>query len=213
MIYLQWRYIDLGGTMMGQSESESGTQRGRNTDKADVGSRLREARRSQHRTLLEVAGAAGVSESFLSQVERAKVSASIATLRRIAVALGITIGDLFEDRPARQPAVLRAESRPMLNFGLFGRKYHLHTAPDRAFDSLLCEFDPGGSTGDEPYSHGDSEEFLLVIEGAALFQLGDEFMNLELNDSIVYWSSTPHRLVADPALGARILWITSPPSF
>lgn len=199
--------------MKGQRDSDSGNRGVHKTDKADVGSRLREARRSQHRTLLEVARAAEVSESFLSQVERAKVSASIATLRRIAVALGITIGDLFEDRPVRQAAVLRAESRPMLNFGLFGRKFHLHTAPDRAFDSLLCEFEPGGSTGDEPYSHGDSEEFLLVIEGAALFQLGDESMSLELNDSIVYRSSTSHRLVADPALGARILWITSPPSF
>ena len=199
--------------MKGQDAGDSSTRGAQHTDRADVGSRLREARRSQHRTLREVADAAEVSESFLSQVERAKVSASIATLRRIAVALGITIGDLFDDRPARPPSVLLAENRPALNFGLLGRKFHLHTAPDRAFDSLLCEFDPSGSTGDEPYAHGDSEEFLLVLEGAAQFQLGDELMSLKTDDSIVYRSSTPHRLVADSKLGARILWITSPPSF
>jgi hypothetical protein len=38
-------------------------------------------------------------------------------------------------------------------------------------------------------------------------------MTLNPDDSIVYRSSTPHRLVADPQRGARILWITSPPSF
>lgn len=199
--------------MRGQDTTDSTNSLPARSERPDVGSRLREARRGQHRTLREIAATAGVSESFLSQVERAKVSASLATLRRIAVALGVTIADLFEDRPVRQPTVLLAESRPTLEFGLLGRKFHLHTAPDRAFDSLLCEFDPGGSTGDEPYAHGDSEEFLLVIDGAADFQLGDDLMSLKPDDSIVYRSSTPHRLVADPELGARILWITSPPSF
>jgi transcriptional regulator with XRE-family HTH domain len=179
----------------------------------EVGSRLREVRRGQHRTLREVADAAGISESFLSQVERAKVSASVATLRRIAVVLGVTVGDLFQETPSRQPTVLRAESRPTLTFGVFGRKYHLHTAPDRAFDSLLGEFDPGGSTGDEPYTHGDSEEFMMILEGGAQFQLGGEVIALGPNDSMVYRSSVPHRLLADEELGARVLWITSPPSF
>ena len=182
-------------------------------DDTEVGSRLREVRRGQHRTLREVADAAGISESFLSQVERARVSASVATLRRIAVVLGVTVGDLFQETPSRQPTVLRADNRPTLTFGVFGRKFHLHTAPDRAFDSLLGEFDPGGSTGDEPYSHGDSEEFMLILEGAVRFQLGGEFISLGPNDSMVYRSSVPHRLVADPELGARVLWITSPPSF
>jgi transcriptional regulator with XRE-family HTH domain len=179
----------------------------------EVGSRLREVRRGQHRTLREVADAAGISESFLSQVERARVSASVATLRRIAVVLGVTVGDLFQETPSRQPTVLRAENRPTLTFGVFGRKFHLHTAPDRAFDSLLGEFDPGGSTGDEPYSHGDSEEFMLILEGSAQFQLGGETFFLGPNDSMVYRSSVPHRLVADSESGARVLWITSPPSF
>ena len=182
-------------------------------EESEVGSRLREVRRAQHRTLRDVAEAAGISESFLSQVERAKVSASVATLRRIAVVLGVTVGDLFQETPARQATVLRAMSRPTLTFGVFGRKYHLHTAPDRAFDSLLGEFDPGGSTGEEPYSHGDSEEFMLILEGSAQFQLGGEIISLGPDDSMVYRSSVPHRLVADPVLGARVLWITSPPSF
>ena len=77
----------------------------------------------------------------------------------------------------------------------------------------MGEFDPGGSTGDEPYSHGDSEEFMLILEGSVQFQLGSEIISLSADDSMVYRSSIPHRLVADPELGARVLWITSPPSF
>jgi mannose-6-phosphate isomerase-like protein (cupin superfamily) len=51
------------------------------------------------------------------------------------------------------------------------------------------------------------------LDGAAQFQLGEESISLGPNDSMVYRSSIPHRLVADPVLGARVLWITSPPSF
>ena len=199
--------------MSGLEDAGVGTSAGAPTEDTEVGSRLRAVRRGQHRTLREVADAAGISESFLSQVERAKVSASVATLRRIAVVLGVTVGDLFQETLSKPPTVLRAESRPALTFGVFGRKYHLHTAPGRAFDSLMGEFDPGGSTGDEPYSHGDSEEFMLILEGSVKFQLGGEIISLGTNDSMVYRSSTPHRLVADQALGARVLWITSPPSF
>lgn len=183
------------------------------SDKTEVGSRLREVRRGQHRTLREVAEAAGISESFLSQVERARVNASVATLRRIAGVLGVMVGDLFQDELTRQPSVLRAANRPTLKFGVFGRKYHLHMAPDRTFDSLLGEFEPGGTTGEEPYSHGDSEEFMLILEGAAELQLGTEVFSLDCDDSIVYRSGVPHRLVADSVLGARVLWITSPASF
>jgi len=182
-------------------------------DNEDVGSRLRQVRRSQHRTLHDVAVAAQITESFLSQVERAKVSASVATLRRIAIVLGVTIGDLFQDRPTRQPTVLRAESRPTLVFGLLGRKYHLQTVPDRSFESMLVEFDPGGSTGDEPYTHEDSEEMLLILEGNIKLQLGDAIFALGPDDSIVYRSSIPHRLVADLVVGARVLWVTSPPTY
>jgi transcriptional regulator with XRE-family HTH domain len=182
-------------------------------DDTDVGARLREVRRRQHRTLREVAEAAGISESFLSQVERTRVSASVATLRKIAVVLGVTVGDLFQESSPRQPAVLRAANRPTLAWGVNGRKFHLHTAPDRAFDSLLSEFEPGGSTGAELYSHGDSEEFMLILEGAAQLELGTDVITLGIDDSIVYRSSMPHRLAADPVLGARVLWITSPPSF
>ena len=50
----------------------------------DVGERLRDIRRLRHATLKTIADRAGVSESFLSQVERGRASASIASLRRIA---------------------------------------------------------------------------------------------------------------------------------
>ncbi len=179
----------------------------------DVGARLREVRRARRRTLRQVAGAARISESFLSQVERGLSNASVATLRRIAVALGVTIGDLFDQREEGTPEVLRAGSRPSLDFGILGRKLLLNPAPHRSFDMLVCEFEPGGSSGEEPYSHGDSEEVALVLRGSIVFELGADTLRLDTDDSVRYRSSVPHRVAANQSWGASVLFVTTPPSF
>src|SRR5437899_4703370 len=88
----------------------------------DVGERLREIRTARRQTLREVAERAGLSESFLSQVERGRSSASIASLRRIAEALGVSMADLFQPSGLTQPRVLRRDERPTLAFGILGRK-------------------------------------------------------------------------------------------
>ena len=55
----------------------------------DVGERLRAIRRLRRVTLKTVADRAELSESFLSQVERGRANASVASLKRIAAALEI----------------------------------------------------------------------------------------------------------------------------
>src|ERR1700690_3394052 len=62
---------------------------------ASLGTRLREVRRQRGITLKQVAEAVGVTESFVSQVERGPANPSVATLRRMAEALGETVASLF----------------------------------------------------------------------------------------------------------------------
>jgi transcriptional regulator with XRE-family HTH domain len=95
----------------------------------DVGERLRAIRRARRCTLRTVAMRSGLSESFLSQVERGRSSASIASLRRIADALGVSIADLFDVDSIPGPRVLRRDARPALVFGVLGRKLLLTPRP------------------------------------------------------------------------------------
>src|SRR5438874_8199516 len=160
----------------------------------DVGERLRDIRRLRRATLRTVADRAGVSESFLSQVERGRASASIASLRRIAGALGVTVADLFEPGGPPQPRVLRRDERPSLAFGTLGRKLLLTQRPLQHLEVFVGELDPGGSTGAEPYAHGDSEELFVVLTGHVELELGGARHELQPGDSIDYRSSTPHRV-------------------
>ena len=86
--------------------------------RVELGERLKAIRLLRRQTLKDVAEAAGVSESFVSQVERGRSSASVATLQRLAAALGIEISDLFATDGLPRPRVLRREARQLLVWAL-----------------------------------------------------------------------------------------------
>src|SRR5690242_10654760 len=111
------------------------------TADVDVGERLRSIRTLRRCTLRSVADRAGVSESFLSQVERGKSSASIASLRRIAGALGVNVADLFEPSGLPAPRVLRRGERPSLAFGVLGTKRLLTPRPLQHLEVFVGELD------------------------------------------------------------------------
>jgi transcriptional regulator with XRE-family HTH domain len=181
--------------------------------RVDIGERLRAIRLLRRRTLKDVALAAGVSESFLSQLERGRTSASVASLQRLAVALGIEVSDLFASDGLPRPRVLRREARQPVVWGHLGRKALLTPKPFHSLEVVAAEFDPGGSTGDEPYTHGDSEELLLVVAGRVHVQLGTDVYDLRAGDSVHYRSSTPHRVSNPSEEAAEVLFVISPPSY
>ena len=61
-----------------------------------LGSAIRERRKGLGLTLAQMALRTGVSLGYLSQIELGKNSASIETLYRISLGLGVKIADLFQ---------------------------------------------------------------------------------------------------------------------
>ena len=179
----------------------------------ELGGRLRAIRLLRRLTLREVAEAADVSESFVSQLERGRSNASVATLQRLAAALGIEISDLFAGDGGSGPRVLRRQERLQLEWGHLGRKALLTPKPFHSLEVVVARFEPGGSTGDEPYTHGDSEELLVVVEGDVHVQLGTEIHELGAGDSVHYQSSTPHRVSNSGDETAEVMFVISPPSY
>src|SRR5207245_7806085 len=80
-----------------------------------LGPRIRSLRQARRVTLRELAERAGVTESFLSQVEREVTSPSIASVQRIARALDLGIADLFvDDQPHGR--VVRTDDRRRITY-------------------------------------------------------------------------------------------------
>jgi transcriptional regulator with XRE-family HTH domain len=171
------------------------------TSEQRVGELVRELRSRQEVSLRTLAGRAGFSPSFVSQVERGQASPSIASLERLAHALGVTLGEFF--RPSATARVTRFGERAELTSAW--SQAHIEalgpTGPGRVFEPMMITLAPGGESGGRPYSHS-GDEFALVFEGEVRLTLGEETYQLTRGDAATFAAEIPHRwenVGADPA--------------
>ena len=153
------------------------------------------------------------SPSFLSQVERGVASPSIATVQRIARALGQSIAELFA-ADERAGIVVRARDRRRVVYqGLGAIDEFLTRGTDGRLQVILSTIEPGGGTGDGAYTHESDEEVVIVLEGVLDLWVGPEHFRLETGDAVTHSSRLPHRNT-NPGPGvARVLFCITPPSF
>ena len=64
-----------------------------------------------------------------------------------------------------------------------------------------------GATSGEYLSHHEGREFGLILEGELVVQLGFKEYTLQTGDSIVFASTTPHRLENKSSGPMRALWV------
>lgn len=179
---------------------------------ARLAQRVKRFRQARRLSLRQLGDLTGTSASFLSQLERGLTGATAATLMQIAQALSISVADLFDERGSSTHRVLRRGQRPALPEASGYRKTLLSQRPIHDFEVYVGEFDIGGSTGAETYTHGDSHEMMLVLRGVVEITLGTERFRLEEGDSIEYASSVPHRIENLGNGRAEVQWIIAPPT-
>lgn len=178
----------------------------------EVGSRLRHLRKARGRPLKEVALRAGLSGSFLSQLERGISSASIRILARLADALDVGIAELFpigDVGDAASPTlVARLQDRKHVKFAGGAMSKELLTPFEKSprLDIYIISIEPGGDTGDTPYAH-EGEEAGFVIEGGIELMVDGQKSILGEGDSFRFSSTLPHRYRNAGSRRARAVWI------
>jgi transcriptional regulator with XRE-family HTH domain len=182
-------------------------------DDYDVGHRLRKVRSQQGITLSELSRLSGLTRSFLSQVEKGKVSPSVASLGRIASSLGITLGALFAS-PLNHDPVVRRENRPRLRYHGIGIEDELLSPTlTGKLEVLWVTVKPSGSTGEEPFSHDADEECVVVLNGALEITVDGTWYELRPGDAITFCSRLPHGYRNPLDQDTECLWIITPPGY
>src|SRR5690606_25670562 len=109
-----------------------------------LGARIRAAREAAGLTLKALAARTGLSQPFLSRLERGQVSASIANLLEVARALGLSIAALLEgDRPAPQQGWAVHRGGPAMAGDGYSFRQLAPALRRRRMDAFVLDFPPG----------------------------------------------------------------------
>jgi len=203
-----------------------------------LGTKLRNARLAAGLTIAEVAERSELSVSYVSEVERDMANPSVGAVNRIAEAIGIRMGSLFEDegpaaaeppapsRPVNHappvevayadrliPRVVRHDRRKRFIYPGSGVVNEL-LCPDmqHAIEVQQVDAPVGTQSGDETIDH-TGEECVILLEGRMEITVGEYVFLLEEGDTIYFSGLDPHtwRNVADGTLKA--IFVITPPHF
>ncbi len=174
-----------------------------------IGAQLKAARLAARKSMAEVAEQSGLTKGFVSKLERDLANVSVASLIRLCAALDVSVGSLFE---APTGEVVRRGAYPPINFG--GSRvteYLLTPSGEKRMQAILSDIEPGGGSGDEPYTLPADVEFVFVLAGQLQLTVAGEQVTLEQGDAFTFPASTPHTFGVTQAAGpAQVLWVFSP---
>lgn len=177
----------------------------------EIGEKVKRLRLQRGLTQEELAARTELSKGFISQLERDITSPSIATLMDILEALGTDIAAFFNETqnekviyPAEDMFVKEAD-------GGAATCWLVTSAQRNALEPILVTLPAGAGT--EPDDPHEGEEFGYVLQGAVWLQLGEQRFRVRRGDSFYFRPTAPHWLRNAGRTQARVLWVSTPPSF
>lgn len=151
-----------------------------------LGAKLRELRTRRGLSVRTLAAKVGFSPSFISQIEADTASPSIASLEKIAAALGVTLGQLFsslEQNAAVRTVIRRAERTTYTSAWSQATITVLSdSSPDRSLSAVELAITPGGMSSRRPEARAH-DTFATVSAGALTLITDDGETVLEPGDS------------------------------
>jgi transcriptional regulator with XRE-family HTH domain len=161
-----------------------------------LSSRLRALRLRQQRTLKDVSRQCGFTISLLSKIESGKTTPPLATLAKIAAALGVRLGDLLDEGSQTDTVLVPARRLRQTKPTRTDKGYAFHHLASGRADQLMQPFyfiaekgkvKPGGM------AHR-GEEFVYVLSGRMRYRVGETTHTLGPGDSLYFSSEEEHDL-------------------
>jgi transcriptional regulator with XRE-family HTH domain len=178
------------------------------------GEKIREVRKRKRMTIRQVAEAAGVSESLISQIERNRISPAIDTLLRIIDILGIDPDFIFRDFKKNHTVNLvrsNDKKRAVIDGVVYEQLSHTpSSSEEHAIEAYFLEIAPGEKSDNDEYGH-IGKELGVIISGKGEFTVGKQVIILKKGDSISFSADVPHQLRNTGSGPLRAFWIITPP--
>jgi transcriptional regulator with XRE-family HTH domain len=176
---------------------------------SEIGAKVAKARAERGWSLAQLAERAGLSPAAVHKVEKSGMTPTIASLMKIASALGKSVGYFVDEAdPVRPVTVIRQGERTPLYTSKQGLVLENISGRYGPFWVAGAEalVEPGADSGPEPMSH-PGEELVLVTQGRMSFTIDDVRYDLGVGDSIHFRTVRPHAWANPTRRPARAIWL------
>lgn len=178
----------------------------------NIGEKIKRLRLRYGLTQEELADRAELSKGFISQVERDLTSPSIATLTDMLECLGTSLKDFFDERE-NEKVVFKEEDMFVKENPENGEHilWLIPNAQKNTLEPIILTLQPGFATYvDDPH---EGEEFGYILNGAINLYIGETKHKLKKGESFYFKTGMTHYIENKSKLPAKVLWVSTPPSF
>jgi len=158
----------------------------------DIGRQVRALRRQRNLSLRGLAELCDLSPTTISLIERGDSSPSVATLHRLATALGVPITTFFQEPEGKVEVILtRAGERRLLGTGSIQMESLGSGLQDQAMELFAVTLPPGSDSGTGAIEH-DGHEMVYCIRGEVEYQIAGKSYLLAPGDALLFEARLPH---------------------
>jgi transcriptional regulator with XRE-family HTH domain len=179
-----------------------------------IGPKLKQVRLLKGLTMRDLAREAGCSESLLSKIENDKANPSLTTLHRIAMALGTSIAAILPGHDGEGRIVSRPQDRPSYTTEDGGTRIErlVSASGIHLLQGFIHWVRPGAGYEGEVVQH-QGEELGLVLDGEIELMVDGVTYRIAAGGSFHFRSELPHGYHNSGSVPARIVWVSTPPTF
>ena len=178
----------------------------------EIGEKIKFLRLQNGLTQEELGDRCELSKGFISLLERDMTSPSIQTLKDILETLGTDLATFFEE-VEEEKVVFGAEDHAVKADPELGNEicWLISNAQKNEMEPVLLTLEPGGKTyPDNPH---EGEEIGYVLEGQIQVVIDGRKYVAKKGESFYIKPDRPHWLANMGKRQAKVIWISSPPSF
>jgi transcriptional regulator with XRE-family HTH domain len=180
-----------------------------NDTAACLGARVRELRQARGLTLKALGRRAELSHPFLSQLERGLARPSVASVERIAQALGVPISALWAERRPDAACIVRADEGPVTAHADPGAPGGVRELEVGGATIRAREWSGGGRDWPQEAEATTGEVLVYVVRGAIEVDLDGTVHDLAAGDALLFDGSVRHRLRRSGAPSTRALYVAA----
>lgn len=162
-----------------------------------VGDRIRQLRKQNGKTMVELAETCSITVSYLSQIERNLVEPSLSVLRAIARALKTETSLFFVDEVKTDVLITKSCEASSTNIDTlryrFMMPFRLANGMNTDMVVMTANVQPLKCIDAEILVHAGAE-FTTVLEGSLCYLVEDEEIQLSEGDSIYIERNTRHKV-------------------